>query len=68
MIFGARRLAQHRLILVERSGAQRRSLAAAGAPFVAKAAAVDRLLSAARKALPWLARAFTLYTLLKKRK
>jgi hypothetical protein len=42
-------LAQRRLELVERSAAQRASLLAAAAPLTDKAAAVDRLVAAARR-------------------
>lgn len=65
MIFGARHLAQRRRALVERSAAQRRALAAAAGPLAARAAAADRLVSAIRTSLPWVARGLTLYTLLK---
>lgn len=67
MIFGARRLAERRLALVERSCTLRRALLAAGTPVAAKAAAADQLLTAARACLPWIARGFALYSLLKLR-
>ena len=66
MIFGARGLAQRRRALVERSAAQRRALLAAGAPLAAKAAAAERLLAAVRSSWPWVVRAATVYTLLKR--
>ena len=42
-------LAQRRLELLERSAAQRAALLAAAAPLTEKAAAVDRLVAAARR-------------------
>jgi len=68
VIFGARRLAQRRVALVEHSSGQRQALADAVAPLAAKAAAADRLISAVRSSMPWVARALTLYTLLKHRR
>jgi hypothetical protein len=65
VIFGARRLARRRAALVERSSFLRRQLAAAGAPFAARAAMVDSVLATVRAALPWVTRALTLYALLK---
>jgi hypothetical protein len=65
LIFGARRLAQRRRALVERSGTLRRALLAAGTPVAARAVAADRLVTAVRAGLPWIARAFALYSLLK---
>ena len=67
MIFGARKLAERRLALVERSDGLRRALVAAAAPVAEKAAAADRLIAAARTVVPWMVRAVALYGLLKRR-
>lgn len=67
MIFGARKLAERRLALVERSDGLRRALIAGIAPVAEKAAAADRLIAAARTVLPWIVRAAALYGLLKRR-
>lgn len=67
MIFGARRLARQRAALTERSSALRRQIAAAGAPFAARAALLDSALAAVRTALPWAARALALYALVRRR-
>lgn len=67
MIFGARKLAQRRLALVERSDGLRRALIAHISPVAEKAAAADRLIAAARTVVPWMVRAVALYGLLKRR-
>lgn len=67
MIFGARKLAERRLALVERSGGLRRALIAGISPVAEKAAAADRLIAAARTVVPWIVRAVALYGLLKRR-
>jgi hypothetical protein len=67
VIFGARQLARRRLALVERSESQRRVLAAAAAPLLARAVIVDRWVSRIRDAWPWVGRALTVYALLTRR-
>jgi hypothetical protein len=65
MIFGARRLAQHRIMLLERAAHQRRITATALAPLAERAAVVDRLIATVRTGLPWATGALTIYALLR---
>jgi len=65
MIFGARRLAQHRIMLLERAANQRRITGAALAPLAERAAVVDRLIATVRTGLPWATGALTIYALLR---
>ena len=67
MIFGAGELARRRVALVARSSALRGRLAADAAPFVARAAAAERIVATVQSSLPWVARAVALYTVLKRR-